>query len=91
VRKTLPALHASVSTEVVTTSNPAVLVFRRRHAAGSIVEVYNLSEQPQAFGTAALWPLTGPFMHDHLSNQDFAFHDESVIPAYGTWWLTSTS
>jgi amylosucrase len=91
VRKTLPALHASVATDVFTTSNPAVLVFRRRHAAGSIVEAFNLSEIPQAFGTSALWPLSGPYMHEHISDQDIAFHDQSVIPAYGAWWLTSTS
>jgi hypothetical protein len=66
-------------------------VFRRRHAAGSIVEVFNLSENAQAFGTSALWPLSGPYMHEHISGQDIAFHDQSVIPAYGVWWLTSTS
>jgi amylosucrase len=91
VRKTLPALHASVATDAFTTSNPAVLVFRRRHAAGSIVEVYNLSENAQAFGTSALWPLSGPSMHEHISGEDIAFHDQSVIPAYGAWWLTSPS
>ncbi|MBK9739728.1 MAG: alpha-amylase family protein [Actinobacteria bacterium] len=91
VRKTLPALHASVGTDAFTTSNPAVLVFRRRHAAGSIVEVYNLSESPQSFDAAALWPLTGPYMLDHLSGQEIARHDEATIPPYGTWWLTSSS
>ena len=49
----LPALHASVSTEAFTTENPAVLVFRRRHAAGSIVQVYNLSELAQAVSTSS--------------------------------------
>ena len=88
-RKHLPALHASVATDAFTTSNPAVLVFRRRHAAGSIVEVYNLSESPQSFETAALWPLTGPYVHDHLSGEEIAMHDQSTIPPYGTWWLTS--
>jgi len=88
-RKHLPALHASVATDAFTTSNPAVLVFRRRHAAGSIVEVYNLSESPQSFETAALWPLTGPYVHDHLSGEDIAMHDQSTIPPYGAWWLTS--
>jgi amylosucrase len=91
VRKTLPALHASVATDAFTTGNPAVLVFRRRHAAGSIVEVYNLSETPQRFGTSSLWPLTGPYMHEHISGLDIAFHDEAVIPPYGVWWLTSGS
>ena len=38
-RKELPALHASVTTEAFAADDPAVLVFRRRHAAGSIVQV----------------------------------------------------
>jgi hypothetical protein len=68
-----------------------VLVFRRRHAAGTILEVYNLSEEPQRFGTSALWPLAGPYLHEHISDEDFPFHDEAVIPAYGAWWLTSAT
>ena len=34
-RKRLPALHAAVPTEAFVAGNPAVLVFRRRHAAGT--------------------------------------------------------
>lgn len=87
-RRELPALHASVAPDVFVTSNPAVLVFRRRHAAGTVVEVYNLSEHPQWFEGAALWPLAGDLLHDHVSDEDVAVAEHLVIPAYATWWLT---
>jgi amylosucrase len=88
-RRSLPALHASVATDVFTASNPAVLVFRRRHAAGSIVQVYNLSESPQWFESSVLWPLDGLSWHDHLSGDDIAQAEALLIPPYGSWWLTS--
>jgi len=89
-RKSLPALHASVATEVFVTENPAVLVFRRRHAAGSIVQIYNLSEQAQAFDAAALWPLQAPLL-EHLTGDVLLVAETLTIPAYGAWWLTSAA
>ena len=89
-RLTLPALHASVATEAFTASNPAVLVFRRRHAAGSIVQVYNLSETPQWFASSALWPLDGDTWHDHISDTDIDMGEAVLIPPYAAWWLTSS-
>jgi amylosucrase len=90
VRRSLPALHASVGTDVFTSSNPAVLVFRRRHAAGTIVQVYNLSESPQWFDAAALWPLGGGPLLEHLSGDALDVTPRMTIPAYGAWWLTSS-
>ncbi len=89
-RRRLPALHASVATEALTATNPAVLVFRRRHAAGSIVQVYNLSESPQWFESSVLWPLDGDTWHDHLSGHDIDMAEALLIPPYGAWWLTSS-
>lgn len=88
-RKSLPALHASVSTDVLTDDNPAVLVFRRRHAAGSTVSVYNLSEVAQGFSASVLWPLHGSDLYDHVSGESIVWADPMTIPAYGAWWLTS--
>ncbi len=87
-RRSLPALHASVATDVFTADNQAVLVFRRRHAAGSIVQVYNLSEHPQEFSASVLWPLTSP-LFEHLSDRPLDVTDVMTIPPYGAWWLTS--
>jgi amylosucrase len=88
-RRSLPALHASVGTEAFTTENPAVLVFRRRHAAGTIVQVYNLSESHQALPTSALWPLTGELVDEHLTGIRVPTTFPPVLPPYAAWWLTS--
>ena len=88
VRTGLSALHASVPTEVYVTGNPAVLAFRRRHAAGTIVQVYNLSESEQTFDGAALWPLSGATVVDRLTGTEFEVADTMAIAPYGHWWLT---
>lgn len=90
-RKRLPALHASVATTVLTTSNPAVLIFRRQHAAGSIVQAYNLTERVQEFERTALHPLTGSVVHEHITGLNLELSDRVFIPPYGAWWLTSPS
>ena len=91
VRKTLPALHAAVTTEAFTTSKDAVLVFRRRHASGSMIQVYNLSEKPQVLEASALWPLTGTQFTEHLSGKQFRISGSEVLPPYASWWLTQAN
>jgi amylosucrase len=90
-RKAMPALHASVATDVFTTDNPTVLVFRRRHAAGSVVQIYNLSETVQFFDGGVLWPLTGDVLFDHVTGAEIQATPRMAIPPYGAWWLTSVS
>ena len=87
-RRSLASLHAAVSTECTTGSNPAVVVFRRRHAAGSLVQVYNVSEFAQEVDRADLRPLTGERLVEHLSGDLVDASAPLRIPAYGTWWLT---
>ncbi len=87
-RRSLASLHAAVSTECTTGSNPAIVVFRRRHAAGSIVQVYNLSESPQDVEAALLQPLTGSRLLEHLTGDLVDASAPLRIPAYGAWWLT---
>ncbi len=89
VRRSLAALHASVTTSVQVASNPAVLVFRRRHAAGSIVQLYNLSESPQVFDASALEPLAGTRLLEHLSGDELVVTPTLTIPPYAAWWLTA--
>ena len=87
-RRSLPALHASVGTDAFVTENSAVLVFRRRHAAGTVVQVYNLSESEQAFDAAALWPLSGR-VHEHISGTGLDVMPVMTVPPFGVLWLTS--
>lgn len=85
-RKSLPSLHAAVATEVFTLgSNPSILVFRRRHAAGELVEIYNLSES--AFSIDMTELMTGD-LTEHISGRTFHIGNRANIPAYATWWLT---
>ena len=90
-RTGLPALHASVATEASTAEDPAVLLFRRRHAAGSVVQVYNLSEQTRVLWPGALWPLPAGPLLEHVSGEVLDISRPVVLPPYAAWWLTSQS
>jgi amylosucrase len=90
-RKTLPALHASVTSEVLTAiDHPAVLLIRRRHAAGSIVQVYNLGEAEAVIARDALWPLETT-VQEHISGAAMTLGNRIQIPARASWWLTNSS
>lgn len=89
-RKGLPALHAAVGTEVAATDDPAVLIFRRRHPAGALVEVYNLSERRRVLWPGDLEPLTPGPLHEHISGKDLDVSGPMILPPYATWWLTCT-
>jgi amylosucrase len=84
-RKTMPSLHAAVGTEVFTTANPAILVFRRKHAAGIVTQIYNLSEQTQVFTPGDL--LRGD-MKENISGRIMNFARTVNVPPYASWWLT---
>jgi amylosucrase len=85
-RKSLASLHAAVESEVFTLAeNPAILVFRRRHAAGELVEIYNLSESSYSIDMTGL--ITGD-LTEHISGKTFHIGNRANIPAYATWWLT---
>lgn len=83
-RKSMPSLHASVGTEVFTMENPAILVFRRHHAAGTVTQIYNLSEQTQVFTTGDL--LHGD-LKEHISGRVMNFARTVNVPPYASWWL----
>ena len=83
-RKSLPSLHAATSTEVFTTNNPSVLVFRRKHAAGTLIELFNLSEDNQI---SKLDFLPQKTLREAISGTDIAIKEAMSIPPYATWWF----
>jgi amylosucrase len=90
-RRSLASLHASVATKVRVTDDPAVVIFERRHAAGTLVQIYNVSERQAAIRMSdiASTGLTSPW--DHLSNTAIVDVGGWVrLPAYATLWLTQT-
>ncbi|WP_424952199.1 alpha-amylase family protein [Deinococcus sp.] len=86
-RKHLPPLHASVESEVYRSPNPAVLFLARHHPAGTMLALYNFSENEQIFPSTALTP---HFQHarDAISGQAVSLDASSLTLApYGRLWL----
>lgn len=85
VRKQLPALHSATPTLIEIGATPSIVVFRRMHPAGDVIEVYNVSEHPQSIGTVDWWE-SGP-LREHISGT-LVTHPERTLPAYAAWWFT---
>jgi amylosucrase len=92
VRASLPSLHASVETQPADVGNDAVLALVRRHPAGTLVQMYNLTPvwqrvpvgRVRAQGLGRLW--------EHISSfapapEPGGGGDELALPPYGAWWL----
>ena len=90
-RRGLPQLHASVESEVFVSPSPHVLFLARRHPLGTLLCLYNFSEESQVFPTAALTP--------HFARARDAILGERVgldgpvitLAPYGRLWLGAES
>ena len=90
VRASLASLHAAVESEPVETSNPAVLAVVRRHAAGDLVQLYNVSEEWQRVPASVLGTLAGVATTDRLTGDAPRLEDgEVVLSPYAALWLTA--
>lgn len=90
VRAKTPSLHAAVPTVVEVPGNPAVVLFTRKHAAGTFVGVFNFSPFPQQLEAHQLWSRGLQRLHDNLNDADISVIGGQVtVPAYGAWWLTN--
>ncbi len=87
-RARLDALHAAVESHVLPSGNDAVLLMLRRHAAGSLVQLYNVSEHEQSVPVDVLSAarITRPV--DHLSGAAPRVHEGRVVlPPYAAAWI----
>jgi amylosucrase len=90
VRRSLPALHAAVESVPTETSNPAILAVLRSHAAGDLVQLYNVSPDWQRCDVAALGALHDRALTDHLSGDPLRIEAGQVVLApYAAVWLTA--
>jgi amylosucrase len=88
VRRTLPSLHAAVESVPVLTSNPAVLAVLRRHAAGDLVQLYNVSEDWQRVDAGVLGSLHDRDLVDHLGAEVPRREEgQLVLPPFAARWL----
>lgn len=83
-RKSLPALHAATSTEVFTTNNPSVVIFKRAHASGSLIQLYNLSESEQH---VSMHDIASGHLEEIISGEHLHIYENMVVPPYAAWWL----
>jgi amylosucrase len=67
VRATLPSLHASVESTPVDVGNPAVLALLRRHPAGDLLQLFNVSAGWQRLDAGAVAGRLRGQAWDHLS------------------------
>jgi amylosucrase len=88
VRSGLESLHAAVDAEVLATPNPAVFAALRVHPAGTLLQMYNVSEhwQPVSWHEVARHGLQRPY--DVLNEAAVEpEHGTVVLPPYAAWWL----
>ena len=89
VRRSLPALHAAVESQPAYTSSPSVLAVLRRHAAGDLVQLYNVSGDWQRIDDGVLGSLRHTAVVDRLSGDSPLREDgQIVLEPYSALWLT---
>lgn len=64
VRARLPQLDGQIASEVLPVANPGVLAVGRRHAAGDMVQLYNVTDDEQAWPAQWLGSFTLGAVHD---------------------------
>lgn len=89
VRKRLESFHAAVTTEVRVMSPGSILCFVRRHPAGDMVQVYNVSDAWQSITRGALDDLVPDATFDELAGHEATFHSGTLwLAPYASLWLT---
>jgi len=86
-RKRLDALHASVSTQVRSGRGLGVAIFDRKHPAGNLIQLYNLSDGNRYVNTDELGGLHGEVI-DQLTGQHIWLNEGIALAPYEVRWLT---
>jgi amylosucrase len=74
----------------VETTNPAVVAVLRRHAAGDLVQLYNVSEDWQRCDPSVLGSLRDHELVEHLTGDVPRVEDwQLVLPPYAAVWLSA--
>ncbi len=90
VRKGLPHLHASVESRIVASPDPRLLLFRRDHPLGEMLQVYNMSESPVYLPLEPVRAILGDQAHEALTDQPYDLTPPSMLVApYQALWLVA--
>ncbi len=90
VRRSTPHLHASVESRVVPSPDPRLLVLRRDHPLGPMVQVYNVSEGEVALPAAVVGDVLGREASELLGGHRWNLATD-VLPVrpYQALWFTA--
>ncbi|MFZ0158388.1 MAG: alpha-amylase family protein [Kineosporiaceae bacterium] len=93
LRARLDALHAAVESEPVDVGVPGLLALRRRHPAGALLQIYNVTARWQHLPADAVTRAGLGAVWEHISG--FAPQSEPMdqgwiyaLPPYAAWWLS---
>ncbi|MCW3158671.1 amylosucrase [Micropruina sonneratiae] len=90
VRRRLPQLHAAVESRVLPSPDARVLVLTRDHPEGTLIEVYNFSEDAVELPSYVLHDRLGDVATEQISGYDYSLLPETVrIRPYQPLWLTT--
>lgn len=97
LRGQLPSLHAAVESEPLDVGASGLLVLRRRHPAGTLLAVYNVSphwqhlpaEPVRGAGLTRPWDHISSFALQHEGADSDGHGGFYAVPPYAAWWLTS--
>ncbi|MET1058922.1 MAG: alpha-amylase, partial [Nocardioides sp.] len=89
VRATLPQLHASASSRVLTDTDDGVLAAVREHASGRLVALYNVTGERRPFPIGRLHDLGLATPYDALGGHEVTAGADGLVwlPAYAAWWV----
>lgn len=83
-RKSLASIHASVTAETDVKNDGALLLIRRKHAAGLLTEIYNLTEKTQYLDT---FDVAFGDRTEAISGRKMHFAGQVAVPPYAAWWI----
>lgn len=83
-RKNLNSIHASVTAETETQNDGAILLIRRKHAAGTLTQIYNLTEKTQYLDT---FNVAFGDRIEAISGRKMHFAGQVAVPPYAAWWI----
>ena len=90
VRRRTPHLHASTESRPLPSPDPCVLLLRREHPTGVLLQVYNFSEHHITFPTWPLQEQLGAVAHDLLGESQFHLGGPDLaLEPYRALWLVA--
>lgn len=91
VRKSLPQLHASIESRVLPSPDPRILLLTRDHPIGTMIEVYNFSEDLVDLPTYLLRDRLGRSAREAISGYTWSLEPGTLaIRPYQALWLVQT-